>query len=438
MADRLPSQNLDAERSVLGSILIDPASLSTVADNLKPEHFYSPQHQLIFEAILDLYQHAKPIDVVTLTTQLKGKKKLQQVGGSAYLSEIIAEVPTSAHIEEYARLVKECAVRRNLVSLSAVLEQEAGKEDKPVMDILNEVESQVFGLSQDSAQHDFMTAAKLLEMHFEKTEEYSKNPDALRGLSTGMKGVDAVLGGLHDSDLIILAARPAVGKSAFSFGIARHIAVEQGKSVAIFSLEMPGVQVIERVLSQQIDVGLWDIRMGRYSDSAYARYAEGAGKLADSKLMIDDTPGLNIMQLRSKARKLKIEQGLDFIVIDYLQLMQGMTSKIDNRASEVAEISRSLKLLARELSVPVMALSQLNRAVESRGDHMPQLSDLRESGSIEQDADVVIFLGREKLYNPETENPDKVEVIVAKHRNGPVGKIDLKFVENTTKFVDPE
>ncbi|MBL8014814.1 MAG: replicative DNA helicase [Candidatus Doudnabacteria bacterium] len=436
MADRVPPQNLDAERSVLGAILLDSTVLTNVADDLKAEHFYSPQNAIIYEGIVDLYQHAKPIDVVTLTSILKSKKKLQQVGGSAYLSELIAGVPTSAHAKEYALIVKQAFVRRSLMQFATKLEEQAVTEDKEITQIMDELEGRLFSLSQDSTQRDFQTAAALLEQHFEITEEYSKNPNALRGLSSGMRAVDEILGGLHNSDLIILAARPSVGKSSFAFDIARNVAIDQAKSVAIFSLEMPGVQVIQRVLSQQIDVSLWDLRMARMTDQAYARFAEGAGKLADAKLFIDDTPGLNIMQLRSKARKLKIEHGLDFMIIDYLQLMQSVNARSDNRASEVAEISRSLKLLARELNIPIMALSQLNRAVESRNDHIPQLSDLRESGSIEQDADLVIFLSREKLFNPETENPDKVDVFIAKHRNGPVGKVELKFVEKTTKFVD--
>lgn len=436
MADRLPPQNLDAEKSVLGAILLDSSILVNIADDLRAEHFYSPQHALIYEAIIDLYQHAKPIDAVTITANLKSRKKLQQSGGGAYLSELIAGVPTAAHAQEYARIVKQAAIRRSLMHFATNLEEQAVAEDKDISQILDQLEGRLFSLSQDSTQRDFETAAALLEKHFERVEEYSKNPNALRGLPTGLRAVDEILGGLHNSDLVILAARPSVGKSSFAFEVARHVAVDHQKSVAVFSLEMPGVQVIERILAQQINVSLWDLRMSKLTDSAYSRFAEGAGKLSDAKLFIDDTPGLNIMQLRSKARKLKIEHGLDLIIIDYLQLMQSLSSRTDNRANEVAEISRSLKLLARELTIPVIALSQLNRAVESRNDHIPQLSDLRESGSIEQDADVVIFLSREKLFNPDTEQPDRADVIIAKHRNGPIGKVEVRFEEKTTKFVD--
>jgi len=395
MADRMPPQDINAERSVLGAILIDNEAFSKIADILTPNHFYSPQHKLIYESMTELFQNAKPIDVVTLTSHLKRKKKLREAGGSAYLSEVIAMVPTSANVEEYAKLVQETSHRRYMISFAASLDEQSRTEDRSIDAILDEIESKIFSLSQDTVASDFMDSATLLEMHFEKTEEFSKNPNALRGLSTGLKSLDGMLGGLHGSDLIVLAARPSVGKSSFAFDIARHVATNENKAVAIFSLEMPGVQVIERVLAQEINVSLFDLRMGKMTDSAYARFAEGAGKLSSAKLYVDDTAGINIMQLRSKARKLKMKEGLDLLVVDYLQLMQGMSNRPDNRAFEVGEISRSLKILARELGIPILALSQLNRSVETRGDHIPQLSDLRESGSIEQDADVVIFLARE-------------------------------------------
>lgn len=434
MAARVPPQNLDAERSVLGAILIDTEALSKVADILEPQSFYSPQHMLIYEAIIALYQQAKPLDVVTLTNQLKKVNKLDQAGGSAYLSELIASVPTSAHLTEYASIVRENSIRRNMISLAGKMDESARQELRKLDDILDEVETNLFSLAKDNTQKDFLTAAELIERHFEITEEYSRNPNALRGMPTGLRDIDGILGGLHRSDLIIVAARPSVGKSSFAMDIGRHAAVEDGKSVAIFSLEMPALQVMQRVLSQQINVSLWDIRMGQLTDAGYARLAEGADKLSRSRMFIDETPGLSAMQLRSKARKLMLEHGLDLIIIDYLQLMQG-NGRTDNRVQEISEISRSLKLLARELEVPIVALAQLNRSVESRPDRTPQLSDLRDSGSIEQDADIVLFLSREKLFNPES-NSDKADVFVAKHRNGAIGKVELRFVEENTKFVD--
>lgn len=436
MAARVPPHNLEAERSVLGSILLDSKTLINIADVLKSEHFYDPQHAEIYEAIIDLYTAAKPIDVLTLTNTLKAKKKLAQVGGSAYLTELIANVPTASHIVEYAQIVKQASVRRNLISFAGRLDEQARTEDKELDEVLDEVEKQIFAISQDSSQKDFVHASKLLEMHFEKVEEYSKNPNAMRGIPTGLQLVDEMLGGLHKSDLVIIAARPGVGKSALAFDFARHAALAESKAVGIFSLEMPQIQVMERLLSQEIGVSTWELRMGRLTDDGYARLAEGHGKFAESRLFVDDTPGVNVMQLRSKARKLKLEHGLDLLIIDYLQLMQGTSARIDNRAAEVAEISRSLKILARELEVPVVALSQLNRAVESRTDRMPQLSDLRESGSIEQDADIVIFLNREKTYNPDTERPDIVDFIIAKHRNGPTGRIELKYEDKFTRYRD--
>lgn len=434
MAARVPPQSLDAERSVLGAILIDTEALSKVADILEPQSFYSPQHTLIYEAIIALYQQAKPLDVVTLTNQLKKVNKLDQAGGSAYLSELIASVPTSAHLTEYASIVRENSIRRNMISLAGKMDESARQELRKLDDILDEVETSLFSLAKDNTQKDFLTAAELIEKHFEITEEYSRNPNALRGMPTGLRDIDGILGGLHRSDLIIVAARPSVGKSSFAMDIGRHAAVEDGKSVAIFSLEMPALQVMQRILSQQINVSLWDIRMGQLTDAGYARLAEGADKLSRSRIFVDETPGLSAMQLRSKARKLMLEHGLDLIVIDYLQLMQG-NGRTDNRVQEISEISRSLKLLARELEVPIVALAQLNRSVESRTDRVPQLSDLRDSGSIEQDADIVMFLSREKLFNPES-NSDKADVFVAKHRNGAIGKVELRFVEENTKFVD--
>jgi replicative DNA helicase len=437
MDKNAPPQNIEAERSVLGAVLLDSSVIVQIADILLAEHFYTPQHQAIFDSMLELYHHAKPIDVVTLTAELKQHKKLQLSGGGAYFSELIAGVPTSAHVAEYAQIVREAAIRRSLIKFAGELAMKAKGEDSTLEDVLNEVEAAVFNLSINASEADFTTSAQLIQMYFERAEEYAKNPNPIRGIETGLAGLDGILGGLHPSDLLILAARPAVGKSSLALDIARHAAVNGGKSVAYFSLEMPEIQVIERMIAQQINVNMWDLRMFRLTDEAYARFAEGADLLSRAKINVDDTPGVSINQLRSKARRLKLDVGLDLLIIDYLQLMQGSGNrKNDSRANEVSEISRSLKILARELEVPIIALSQLNRSVESRNDHRPQLSDLRESGSIEQDADVVMFLHREKSYNPETERPDAVDVIVAKHRNGPVGIVELKFIEHSTKFVD--
>lgn len=435
--DRIPPQNLEAETAVLGAILIDNMVLNKIADLLIPESFYDLRHALLYENILELYKDNKPVDVLTLTSLLKKQNKLRQAGGPSYLTDIISSVPTSANVESYANIVKESYIRRKLIQYAAKTDESARKENETLDDILNELESGLFSLTVDSSARDFYDSATLLDLQMQKADEYAKNPDALRGLATGLKGVDDILGGLHKSDLIILAARPSVGKSAFTFDMARNIAVNGKKSVAIFSLEMPAVQVIERILAQQIQVDLWNIRMGKMTDDDYSRYAEGASKLSDSKLFIDDTAGINIMQLRSKTRKLMMEHGLDLIVIDYLQLMQGGNSKTDNRAQEISEISRSLKILARELNIPVIALSQLNRAVENRDTKIPQLSDLRESGSIEQDADLVMFLSRELSTDEIAEGNGedlRVDLHIAKHRNGALGKVKLSFRGRQQKY----
>lgn len=435
---RIPPYNLEAERAILAAILIDSEIMNKVGELLRPDYFYDQRNQIIFEHVSKLYLKGKNVDLITLNASLSKSNQIKQAGGQEYLSEIIVQIPTSANAEDYADLVRESAIRRKLIEYGAQLDQDARKQDVELNDILNDLEKNLFSISKDSTTSDFYDAATLLELQMKKADEYAKNPSGLRGLPTGLNSLDGILGGLHRSDLIIVAARPSVGKSAFSFDIARHIAVEEGKTVAIFSLEMPAIQVIERMLAQQIKVNLWNLRMSKLTDEDYRKYSIGAGKIGDSKLFIDDTPGINIMQLRTKTRKLMLEHNLDLILIDYLQLMQGNSRGSDNRAQEIAEISRSLKILARELNVPIIALSQLNRAVENRQEKIPQLSDLRESGSIEQDADLVVFLGREVTEEVVDEaNPVfNVDVFIAKHRNGPTGKIRLKFVGAQQKFFD--
>jgi replicative DNA helicase len=436
MIDRIPPHNIEAEQAILGAILIDSEILPKIIDQLDSKHFYEPKNRLIYEHVQELFSKNEAVDVLTLSASLKKKKKFEQAGGGKYIGELAAMVPTSANYEEYIKIIKENAHRRSLISFASKLDGFARQEDRELDDILNELESDLLSISQSSIKTDFLDSETLLEMQMQLADEYAKNPNALRGHGTGLKAVDQILGGLHKSDLIILAARPSVGKSAFAFDIARNVAVNERKNVAIFSLEMPAVQVITRMLAQQIEVSLWKLRMGGLKDSEFKKYNIGVAKLADSGIFIDDSAGLNIMQLRSKARKLMLEKKLDLIIIDYLQLMQGH-SRIENRTQEIGEISRSLKILARELNIPIIALSQLNRAVENRGERIPQLSDLRESGSIEQDADIVIFLSRDVLADEDSEDQfKKVDVFIAKHRNGPTGKVMLKFVGEYQKFYD--
>lgn len=439
MSIKLPPNNIDAEKAVIGSILIDNDTFNKIGDILRPEFFYDPKHGIIFASILSLYASSKPIDFLTLSTELKKNKKLKEAGGAEYLNQILNFVPTSANVLEYASIVKENAIRRQLITYSGKFDELARKEDEPLDSVLNTIEKDVFSLSQDSTRTDFAGAAELVMQQMAKADEYAKNPGALRGLPTGMKDLDKHLGGLHKSDLIILAARPSVGKSAFSFDIARYISVKEKKTVAIFSLEMPSVQVIERIMAQQAHMDLWNIRMGNIHD--FNKYNEAVSEVSEGRLFVDDTAGINIMQLRSKVRRLKLEHGLDFVLIDYLQLMQGSgKSGSDNRTQEVGEISRSLKILAREMQVPIMALSQLNRSVETRGG-VPQLSDLRESGSIEQDADLVMFLSRDMTATEDIDNANDnpkidVSVTIAKHRNGPIGTVKVRFVPKQTRFED--
>ena len=429
---KVPPQDLEAEKSVLGGLLIDEEAIIKVGEFLRPEHFYNPNHTEIYSAILELFQSQKAIDVLTVSNILKKKNKLKQVGGAVYLSELVSNVPTASHVEEYAHIVKDNSIRRRMISLGAEINELAFREDKNLEDILDQVEHDLYSVSEESIERDFQHISRLLEEAYERAADLDKDTDKIRGLKTGFSKLDDLLGGLQKSDLIILAARPSVGKSSLALDIARNIATKEKKSVGIFSLEMSNVQLMDRILAMEVNANLWDLRTGRLPDQVFSRLADAMGVLSESGLYIDDTPGLHILEMRTKARRLKIEKGLDMVVVDYLQLMEGRSK--ESRVQEVSEISRFLKQLARELDVPVLALSQLSRAVEQRTDRTPQLSDLRESGSIEQDADVVIFLNREETYNPNTENKGLTELVIGKHRNGPTGKIDLFFVKEQARF----
>lgn len=431
---RVPPHNLEAEKGILGGILLDDEVLLEVADIVKPGDFYNPQFGIVFEAMLTLFEKQSPIDILTVTGYLRSKKKFKEVGGESILSEIVADTPTAAHCKEYAKIVHDHSIRRKMISLGADLNELAFAEDRDLQLVLDEAEQKLFGVTDQAVQRDFVHISSLLENAYEQAAFLNENPNAIRGFSTGFTDVDKILGGLQNSDLIILAARPSVGKTAFALDVARHVATVGKKKVGYFSLEMSTSQVMDRILSQEMRVGLWGLRMGKLSDSDFALMAESMGRLSESGLYFDDTPGLHIMEMRTKARRLKLEQGVDFICVDYLQLMSG--SSKENRTQEVSEISRFLKQLARELNVPVLAMSQLSRAVESRADRIPQLSDLRESGSIEQDADIVMFLHREETFDPDTDKKGLAELIIAKHRNGPTGKVDLAWVHDQARYRD--
>lgn len=428
---RIPPQNLDAEKSVLGAILIDEEAMFKIADTLAADNFYDRKHQIIFQTMLYLYSHQQAIDVLTLSAKLKADKNIKASGGMTYLTEIVETVPTSAHVEEYAKIIVEQSQRRRLISLAAKVDELAYKEEQELPLVLDEVEKSLMGITQGTARNDFVPISTLLEDSFKRAEELNKDPGKLSGIPTGFGYLDNILGGLHKSDLIILAARPSVGKTAFALDLARHASVIEGKSVGFFALEMSDTQLMDRVLSMQVGVGLWDLRMGHISDEVFERLSDAMGVLAEAKFYIDDTPGITVLEMRAKARKLKLEKSLDLLIIDYLQLISG--SNRESRVQEVSEISRFLKLLARELDIPVVALSQLSRAVEQRGGNgTPQLSDLRDSGSIEQDADIVLFLS--KANSEEGGVSENRRLSIAKHRNGPTGEVEMFFVKEQARF----
>jgi replicative DNA helicase len=429
---KVPPQNAEAEKSVLGAILIDSESLYNIQELIAPDDFYESKNGIIYEIFLKLNEKSRPIDLLTLKNELKKIKKLKQVGGATYLSELVEQVPTSANIEEYARIIKENSIRRRMIRLGGRLSESAFQEQRDIEELMDEAERDLLEITEQSLQRDFVHVAQLLEKTYERAEEINQNPDQLRGIPTGFKPLDNILGGFQDSDLIILAARPSVGKTALALDMARHVATQENRNVGFFSLEMSNLQLMDRLLSMEVGIGLWELRMGKLRDEAFTKLADAMGILSESNIFIDDTPGINIMEIRSKARRLKAEKGLDMIVIDYLQLIEGRRK--ENRVQEVSEISRFLKVLARELQVPVLALSQLSRAVEQRGDGVPQLSDLRESGSIEQDADIVMFIHREELYNKDTDRKGIADLMISKHRNGPIGKVELFFVREQARY----
>lgn len=432
MANLTPPHNLEAEKNVIGGVLIDDEAIYKVVDLLVESDFYEPKHKAIWEGILSLVKSGQAVDVVTLSSYLKKNKLLSRSGGPAYLSELVADTVSSANIADYGQLIKEAATRRSMISLSGQIGEMAMAEERPLLDVIDVIENQIFNLTNRSTKTGFVHVKDLLVESFERTDDLHSDPNAIRGIRSGFKRLDNLLGGLNTSDFIILAARPAVGKSAFAIDVARHAAVKEGKSVGIFSLEMSNIQIMDRILAMELEVNLFNLRTGKVSDQVFQNFSIVADRLAKANLFIDDTAGQTIMDIRTKARKLKIEKGLDLLIIDYLQLVQG--SRKENRVQEVSDISRSLKILAKELDIPIIAAAQLSRAVEQRVDKKPQLSDLRESGSIEQDADIVMFLQREDRFEEESERKNLANLYIAKHRNGPTGNIELMFVEQHARF----
>ncbi|GIW57556.1 MAG: replicative DNA helicase [Candidatus Dojkabacteria bacterium] len=431
-----PPSDVDAEKYVLASILLDKEALIKVADILTSEDFYDPVHQIIFDAALNLFHSSIAVDIVTVRDFLVKHKKIDKLPESDFLAEIVSILPITTNVEFYCNIIKEASLRRKLISLSSDLVRLGLDESRKVPDIIDEVEKRIFTIFQNTQTKDFTHIRDLILQISEKFEGNIKDVETLRGISSGFASIDNLIGGLHKGDLIIIAARPSVGKTAFMLEMVRKLSVYIKKKVLIFSLEMSKDQVADRLLSLQSEVSLMDIRIGNLEGKNWDRCKEAMEELYEADIFIDDTPGLHISELRTKARKWNLEVGLDAIFVDYLQLLQGRNK--DNRALEVSEISQGLKNIARELRLPVIALSQLNRSVESRNDRRPQLSDLRESGAIEQDADIVIFLHREAYYNRELDESEKnkAEAIVAKNRNGATGIANLRFVDYCAKFID--
>jgi len=421
----IPPQNTEAEVSVLGAVLLDKDAIIKIADIVAVEDFYKDSHAKIYRAMLDLYEHREPIDVVTLTNKLEEMRELDRIGGGSYIASLASSVPSAANIIHYAKIVADKSILRKLIHASGDITELAFREEKEIPEILDKAEQAVFAVSQKHTKGVFIAIKDVLTDSFDRLDDLHRNKDKLRGVPTGFRDLDHLLAGLQPSDLIILAARPSMGKSALAINMAQHVAVHEGVPVAIFSLEMSKEQLVDRLLAAEANIDAWKLRNANLTDNDFQKIGEAMAKLSEAPLFFDDTVGMNVMEMRTKARRLQSEHGLGLIIIDYLQLMSGNGSA--NRVEEVSDISRSLKGLARELNVPVIALSQLSRAVENRPSRIPQLADLRESGSIEQDADVVMFIYREDYYEKDTEKKNIADILIRKHRNGPVGQVELYF-----------
>ncbi len=432
---KVPPHDLDAEKSVLGAILIDSGAINLVAEFLKGPHFYQPENQIIYNSMLRLFEKQQPIDAITLKNQLDEEGVLTQIGGGKYLSEIINTVPTSAYIEHYGKIVKGHYTKRKLIDISSRAVERAFDKGGDVKMLIDEAESEIFSLAQENQHRDFIQLKEVLTESFERLEELVKTGGHIRGVSTGFSELDNKLAGFHPSNLVVLAARPGVGKTTFAMNIAMNAAMKEKVAVGFFSLEMSKEELVDRILVGQADIDAWRLKTGKLSDQDYKQLTAAMGDLADAPIYIDDTPGISILEMRTKARKLKAEHNLKLLVVDYLQLADA-GRRFDSRVQEVSFVSLGLKNLARELKIPVIALSQLSRAVEQRGGtKKPQLSDLRESGAIEQDADVVMFLYKED-ESEDMLDPSKqvVKLSIAKHRNGATGEIDLMFRGDRVKF----
>jgi len=438
---RMPPQAIDAEKSVLGAMLLDKDAIIKIIDILIPEDFYEDRHGMIYEAMLSLFEKRRPIDIVTLSEILESADQIKTVGGSAYLADLVNETPSAANIVHYAQICREKAVLRRLIAAAGGITELGYDENAELSETLDKAEQSLFSVSQKFLKNKFVPINSILTEAFDRIDKIHKDKDkgAIRGVPSGFADLDNITAGFQNSDLIILAARPSMGKTSLALNLAENAAIDEKITVGIFSLEMSKDQLIDRLLSSQSGVDSWKLRTGNLSDEDFPKIGYAMGILSEAPIFIDDSAGANVMEIRAKARRLQMEHGLGLIIIDYLQLMEGRSrSGESNRVQEISEISRSLKGLARELQVPVIALSQLSRAVEHRDNKRPQLSDLRESGSIEQDADVVMFMYRDEYYNPDSESKGITEILIKKHRNGPTGMSELFFNPAQMRFSDLE
>lgn len=436
-AERMPPQNIEAEQAVLGAVLIESDALPVVTEILGPEDFYRVSHQKIFEGMIQVAERGDPVDIVTLTAHLQNLGQIEEIGGVAYLATLANTVPTAANADYYATIVKEKSILRRLIKTATQIAASGYEGTDDVAVLIDEAERRISELSSEKITRGFTPIKDILLTTFERIEFLYSNKGGVTGIPTGYPDLDRLTSGFQKSDLIIVAARPSVGKTAFSLNVAQNVAVRAGVPVAIFSLEMSKEQLVQRILCAEAMLDAGKMRTGFLEDEDWPKLTMAVSSLAEAPIYIDDTPGITVAEIRSKCRRLQQERGLGMILIDYLQLIQGR-GRADNRQQEISEISRTLKMIARELDVPVIALSQLSRSVEQRQDKRPMLSDLRESGSIEQDADIVAFLYRDDYYDPESEKKNIIEIIIAKQRNGPTGKVELVFLKNFNKFVSLE
>ena len=434
---KLPPQDIEAEKSLLGSLMLDKEAITKVADILHSEDFYKKNHQYVYQVVEDLFARGEPIDLISVSSKLKERNQLENVGGTAYLTELINTVPTASHVMTYAKIVQKKRILRDLISAGTEISLMGYEEENESDDLLDSAERRIFSITQKNLTQSFLPIKPFLAEAFERIERISKQKGALRGISTGFNGLDSLLSGLQSSDLVILAARPSMGKSSLALDIAKNVALKEKKPVGIFSLEMSKDQLIDRLISSESNIDSWKLRQGMLSaegdQNDFVCIQHALGTLSEAPIYIDDASSCSVLQMRAMARRLQASHGLGLIIVDYLQLIEP-SNKIINSVQQITEISRQLKGLARELNIPVLALSQLSRAVEQRTPKIPRLSDLRDSGSIEQDADVVMFIYREDVYQEESPRKGIADIIIAKHRNGPIGRVELFFDKQRACF----